>query len=206
MTKRQTIKEGSMNNLKIFCLLFGLGLMLSCASSTGPISYNSTRGGQPGKFLAAKYEEVELATLKGDFYKGKILSLAEGKIEFRPSPYWGVEPIRLELGEIRSIGLVNKPKRAGKGFLQGFGWTFTIVGGLAAAGSKYDEDYQAGLYGSAIVGLAGGAIGFLVGAIQDSAAKARFDFGPMSASEKEQAVRKIMGSRKGDERGSGRRK
>lgn len=185
-----------MKNLGICCLLLGLAFMLSCASSMGPVNYGETREVQSGKFLAAEYKEVVLTTSKGDYYKGKIVSLEGGKVEFRPSPYWGVDLIDLDLAEIRSIELVDKPKRAAKGFLQGFGWTFTIVGGIAAATSKYDKDYEAGLSASPIVGLAGGALGFLIGAIQDATAKTKFDFGSMSETEKEGTVRKIMGLRK----------
>lgn len=180
---------------KICCVLFLSGLMLSCAGSTGPVRFEETKGVESGKVRAAKYEEVELVTLKGDRYKGKIISLEGERIEFRSFPYWNVEPISLELGEIRSIELVDKPKRAGRGFIQGFGWSFSIVGGIAAMSSKYDEDYQSALLGSAVVGAAGGLIGLLIGAVQDSAAKTRFEFAPMSDEQKERAVRKIMGLR-----------
>jgi hypothetical protein len=178
---------------KICCVLLLSGLMLGCAGSTGPARFEETRGVQSGKVRAAKYEEIELVTSKGDFYKGKILSLEAGRIEFRPFPYWDVDPVSLDLAEIRSIELLDKPKRAGRGFIQGFGWSFSIVGGIAAMSSKYDEDYQFALLGSAIVGAAGGLLGFLIGAIQDSAAKTRFEFAPMSDEQKERAVRQIMG-------------
>ena len=182
-----------MKNLRICWLLLALGFMLSCASSTGPLIIKEAEEVQSFKVGAAKFEEVGLTTSKGDFYRGKIISLEEGTIEFRPSPYWGVEPIRLDLGEIGSIRLADKPSRAGKGFVSGLGWTYTIVGGISAMGSKYNEDYEEALYGSAIIGLAGGVLGFLIGTVQDATTKTRFDFSSMSAAEKEQAIRKIMG-------------
>ncbi len=186
-----------MKNPKICGLLLVLGFMLCCAGSTGPLRIMDTNEGQSVKVGAAKFEEVELTTSEGDLYKGKIVSLEGGRIEFRPSPYWGVEPIRLDLGEIKSIGLVHKPNRAGKGFLAGFGWTYMIVGGIGAMSSKYDADYKSALSGSAVIGFAGGAIGFVIGVLQDAAAKTRFDFSTMSAAEKERTVRKIMGLPKG---------
>jgi len=182
-----------MKHLKIGCVLLLSGLLLSCASATGPVKFEETKGVQSAKAGAAKYDQVELITSKGDLYIGKIVSLEGERIEFRPFPYWDAELIGLNLGDIRSIELVDKPKRAGKGFIQGFGWSFTVVGGLAAMGSKYDEDYQFALLGSAVVGAAGGLIGLLIGAIQDSTAKTRFEFAAMSDEEKVRAVRKIMG-------------
>jgi hypothetical protein len=182
-----------MKSLKICCVLLLSGFMLSCVSSTGPITYKETAGVQSVKFGAAKFEEVELTTLKGDRHRGKIVSLEGRRVEFRPFPYWSVELISLDLGEIRSIELADKPKRAGKAFLQGFGWTYSIVGGISAAASKYNEDYQAALVGSAIVGAAGGLVGLLIGAVQDSKARTKFEFVGMSDEEKERSVRKIMG-------------
>lgn len=182
-----------MKHLKICCVLLLSGFMLSCVSTMGTVSYKETQGVQLVKFSAAKFEEVELTTSKGDLYRGKIVSLEGRRIEFRPVPYWNVELISLDLGEIRSIDLVDKPKRAGKGFIQGFGWTYTLVGGIAAMSSKYDEDYQFALLGSAVVGAAGGLVGLLIGAVQDSTAKTRFEFAAMSDEERKRAVRKIMG-------------
>jgi hypothetical protein len=178
---------------KICSVLLLSGLMLGCAGTTGPVRFEETKGVQSGKIRPAKYEEVELVTSKGNLYKGKIVSLEAGRIEFRPFPYWDVDPVSLDLGEIRSIELLDKPKRAGRGFIQGFGWSFSIVGGIAAMSSKYDEDYQSALLGSAIIGAAGGLLGFVIGAVQDSAAKTKFEFAPMSDEQKERTVRKIMG-------------
>jgi hypothetical protein len=193
MPKDRPLKGGKMKCLKICSVFFLSGFMLNCVSSTGPITYKETAGVQSVKVGAAKFEEVELTTLKGDLYRGKIVSLVGGRIEFRPFPYWNVELISLNLGEIRSIDLVDKPKRAGKAFLQGFGWTYSIVGGIAAISSKYDEDYQMALVGSAIVGAAGGLVGLLVGAVQDSRTKTNFEFVGMSDEERERSVRMIMG-------------
>lgn len=182
-----------MKHLRIGCVLLLSGFMLSCAGSMGTVSYTETQGVQSVKFGAAKFEEVELTTLKGDFHRGKIVSLEGRRIEFRPFPYWNVELISLDLGEIRAIDLADMPRRAGRGFIQGFGWTYTLVGGVFALASKYDEDYRAALLGSAVVGAAGGLVGLLIGAIQDSGAQTRFEFVGMSAEEKERSVRKIMG-------------
>ena len=193
MTKDKAIKEGAMKHLKVCLLLLFLALMLSCTGSTGPVRLEGTEGVQAGRAQAVKFDEVQLITSNGDIHRGKIIGQEGGSIDFRPVPYWDVELIRLNLDEIQSIELVNRPSRAGKGFIQGFGWTFTIVGGIAGIGSKYDVDYENALLGSAIVGAAGGVIGFLVGVIRDASAKKRFDFTSMSAEEKARAVRKIMG-------------
>lgn len=193
MTKDKAIKEGAMKHLKVCLLLLFLGLMLSCAGSTGPVRLEGTEGAQAGRAEALKFDEVQVITLKGDIYRGKIVGQWAGSIDFRPIPFWNVELIRLNLDEIRGIELVNRPSRAGKGFIKGFGWTFTIVGGIFGMGSKYDVDYENALLGSAMVGAAGGVIGFLVGVIGDASTKTRFDFTSMSAEEKTRAVRKIMG-------------
>lgn len=182
-----------MKGQKIYSLFILLSFMLSCAGSRAPVRTEDPREALSSGGEAAKFEEVVLTTSNGDIHKGKIVSLNGEAIEFRPYPYWNVELVRLHLDEIHSIKLPKKGSRAGKGFVSGFGWSFMIVGSIAGASSKYDEDYEGALLGSLVLGGAAGLIGFLVGALQDASTKTNYEFAGMSREEKERAVRKIMG-------------
>lgn len=161
--------------------------MLSYACSTVAVKTEVIKGTLPARLEATKFEEVELITAEGDIHKGKIVSLEGEGLEFRPFPYWNIELIKLNLDEIHSIKLAKKGSRAAKRFASGFGWAFMIAGTIGGATSKYDEDYQIALLGSAIVGGAGGLLGLVI------STKTKFEFYRMSREEKERAIRKIMG-------------
>jgi len=182
-----------MKDKKIYSLLFVLSFMLSCTSSRVPVRTEVTKEALSSRVEATKFEEVNLVTSNGDTHKGKIVSLEGESIELRPFPYWNVELVRLHLDEIRTIKLVKKESRAAKGLASGFGWAFVIVGTIGGLSSTYNEDYEAALLGSAVLGGAGGLLGLLVGAFQDFTTKTKFEFTTMSKEEKERAIRKIMG-------------
>lgn len=184
-----------MADKKTYALLFLLSFLLSCTSSTVPLKTEATKGTPSSRIEAAKFEEVELITTKGDSYKGKVLSLEGENIEFLPFPYWNVDRLTLNLDEIHSIKLVKKRSGIGTGLLSGFAWPFIIIGTIGGAGSRYNEDYEESLFVSTIIGGAGGLLGLVIGAIADIGTKTKYEFTRMTRQEKEHAVREIMGLR-----------
>jgi len=175
----------------IYLLLF-LNFIISCTSigttSTRDVSISPTYEIQAKKFL-----EVELITSEGDIHKGKLISLRGKNLWFSPFPYWNVELLEITLDDIYSIKLPKKGSKAISGMAGGFGWTFIIVGAIAGLTSKYDEDYEEALLGSAVVGAGIGLIGALVGALADIGTKSEYKFYKMDEWEKTRAARRIMG-------------
>ncbi len=177
-----------------FCtLLIFLILIVSCT----PIGTKSTREfsiSPTSEVQAKRFPEVELITSEGDILKGKLISLRGKDLAFSPFPYWNVELLEIKLDDIHSIKLPRKGSKATSGMLSGFAWTFIIVGGVAGASSKYNEDFEEALIGSTILGAGAGLIGALVGALADVGTKSEYKFYKLDEREKIKAVKKIMGN------------
>lgn len=178
--------------LTFFNILIFMNLIISCTSpgttSTRDVSISPTY-----EIQAKRFPEVELITSEEDIHKGKLISLRGKDLQFSPFPYWNVELFEITLDDIYSIKLPKKGSKAISGMAGGFGWTFIVVGVLAGATSKYDEDFEAALLGSAMIGAGVGLIGALLGALADIGTKSEYKFYKMDEWEKIRAVRKIMG-------------
>jgi hypothetical protein len=180
------------NKLAIFTLLIFLNFII-CCTTTEIKSANHVPISPTLEIQAKKFPEVELTTSKGNIHKGKIISLRGEDLLLSPFPYWNVELLKINMNEIHYIKLLKKKSKATSGMLSGFAWTFIIIGILAGAGSRYDEDYEEALLGSAVTGAVGGLIGFAIGGIAQAGTKSEYEFFKMPDSKKVYAIKKIMG-------------
>ncbi|PIU44455.1 MAG: hypothetical protein COS95_08945, partial [Ignavibacteriales bacterium CG07_land_8_20_14_0_80_59_12] len=110
-----------------------------------------------------------------------------------PFPYWNVEPVRLDLGEVLSIKMLDERGSFGSGVAYGFAVPFIVVGTLGILTSKYDEDYRLSLLAAAAVGAAGGVVGLIIDVAVKAAAESEYDFRKMPEPEKRKTIEKIMG-------------
>jgi hypothetical protein len=171
-----------------------LHLAVGCATSR----VHGPGGGiaqlSPASLEARVFPELRLHTKDdGAGQVGKIIGLQNRVVRFLPTPYWNVEALRIDLADIVSIAVPTKSGGPGKASAAAFGIGFIVTGGLAAAVSKYDSDYQAGLIlapvGASCVALCAMAIRALSG----SAKEIRYDLASMSDEERAFIVLKLMG-------------
>lgn len=183
----------SKKTLTLITLTFFINFLISCSTTTTQTGTEVFKSSPSSVIEAKKLQEVQLITASGEIHRGKLSRLEGRDLVLLPFPYWNIEPIKIDLDEIHSIKLVKKSKKAGKGFAGGFAWGFIIIGTLAGLSSRYDEDFQMALLGSAVSGAFFGFLGFLIGGISDISAKSEYDFSKMPDSEKIRAIKKIMG-------------
>jgi hypothetical protein len=183
--------EAEMKKMTLSCilLLFHFLLLIGCATTS-----IKTEPGPNPRIVAEEFPEVELRTIKGESHLGKLIEFENETLELLPYPYWSVDSIGIGLDEIESIKLRTKKSHAGGAFASGFGISFIVIGLIAGGASKYDEDYEAALLGSAagaatIAGVAG-----LIGLIADASRRSNYKFQKMTYTEKIQSLRSIMGS------------
>jgi len=170
-------------------------LLLSCSAARTGGKNEAFITSPAGKIEAVTLPEVEVRTGAGGVYRGKILSLEGKNLEILPFPYWNVEPVRLDLGDVLSIKMLDERGSFGSGAVHGFTIPFIVVGAFGILGSKYDIDYRLSLLAAAAVGAAGGVVGLIVDAAVKAAAEPEYDFRKMSEAEKRKTVEKIIGHR-----------
>jgi hypothetical protein len=180
--------------LTFIILIIFLNFLITCTTirTTGPNEKIET---YPSiKIKATKFQEVKLTTADHKVRTGMILSLEEDNVHLSPVPYWNVDPIEIDLDEIRTIKLIEKMGAWGKGFVWGSTLGFIAAGGLALTGGnlKYDEDYEEALTLGAAGAGAGGLLGLIIGGVVSLAKKSSYDFYKMSKEEKILALQKIM--------------
>ncbi len=143
---------------------------------------------------ATKFQEVRLTTVDNEVQTGMMLSLEGDNLLLSPVPYWNVDPIEIDLDEIRSIKLMGKKGAWGKGFVWGSTLGFIAAGGIALADGnlQYDEDYSDALTYSLLAGVGVGLLGLIVGGLASSGKKSSYDFFKMSKKEKILALQEIM--------------
>jgi hypothetical protein len=179
--------------LDYITLMFLLNFLFNCSSIRIPENEQVVKEYSTIEIKTKIFPEIQLKTMGEEIHTGKPLSLKGRIFELLPFPYWNVESVKVDLEEIHSIKLIRKERRAGKGFAGGFAWGFLITGTLAGLSSKYDEDFEEALLGSAIVGGSIGLLGFVIGGFADATTKSEYYFYKMSDSEKIKAIKKIMG-------------
>ena len=142
---------------------------------------------------AREFQEVNLRTTDGKTFRAKIIRLDGGYTAYLLFPYWDVELMKIHVDEIHSIEKMKKKANPGKAFASGFGTGFMIIGLIAAATSKYNEDYQMGLAASALCGGAIGVLSLVISGLVYIGTKHKYEFTGMSNEEKVKALREIMG-------------
>lgn len=175
-------------------LLILLNFLMACTSTKTASPYETIETYPSAKIWAAKVQEVQLTTVDNRVSRGMILRLEGENLFLSPVPYWNVDPIEIDLDEIRSIKLVKNGPNMGKGFIWGLSLGFITTGGLALAlgDLKYDEDYEEAL-GYSLAGAGGaGLLGATIGGILSLGKKSRYNLEKMSKKEKIEALRKIM--------------
>jgi len=183
----------SKKTLTIITLTFFLNFLFSCTATSTLTSSEVVKTSPISEIKAKKLQEVQLKTTSGEIHTGKLSSLEGGDLVLLPFPYWNVEAIKIDLDEIYSIKVMKKDSKAGKGAAGGFAWGFLITGTLAGLTSEYDEDFEAALLGSAVIGAFFGLLGLVIGGLGDVATKSEYDFYKMSNSAKIRIIKKIMG-------------
>jgi hypothetical protein len=191
-------KEGKMSRKTAIylALLATLHFTMGCAAKRvfGP-------GGKvselpPAFFEAKAFPEIQLQLKESlGSRAGKITGMENRLVRFLPAPYWNVETLRIDLSEISSIVLPGKKGAATRAGVLGFGYGFLMSGGFAAAVSKYDQDYQAGLILAPIGGLTGGLLAMAISALSGSGKEIRYELSSMSDEEKTFVILKLMGLR-----------
>ncbi len=184
----------SKKTLTFIILLIFLNFLITCTTirTAGP---NEAIETYPSiKVKATKFQEVQLTTVDNKVSTGMMLSLEGENLLLSPVPYWNVDPIEIDLDEIRSIKLMKKGSKWGKGFIWGFTLGFIAIGGIALTSPdlKYDEDYSDALTCSALGGGGGGLLGLIIGGLISLGKKSSYDFFKMSKKEKIFALQEIM--------------
>ncbi|MBE3110194.1 MAG: hypothetical protein IMZ46_06715 [Acidobacteria bacterium] len=137
--------------------------------------------------------EVRIEAGGNPGFAGKIIGLENRTVRVLPAPYWNVETLRIDLAEITSIVLPGKKRSVGRAAAYGLGIGFLVAGGIAAAASKYDEDYQAALILAPAGGATVGLVAMVVSALSRSGNEISYDLSSMSDEEKAAAILKLMG-------------
>jgi len=176
--------------LSLFLVSLHLLFFMTCTTAR-----IETRVDPDQKIAPLKLPEVQVVTTKGDRSTGKLTQFEDQTLTLLPYPYWNVEAVKIPLDDIARIEVKGKKSHAGSGFVAWFSFSFMAVGLLAGLSSQYNEDYEAALLGSAIVGGIGGLVGLAIGGIVDMASKNTYEFATMSTPEKVASLRKIMGAR-----------
>lgn len=178
----------------IITLLIFLNFLITCTSmeTAGP---NEAVETYPSiKIRATKFQEVQLTTVDNRVSRGMMLSLEGENLLLSPFPYWNVDPIEIDLDEIRSIKLMKKGSNGGKGFIWGFTLGFTVIGvsALTMGDLKYDKDYGDALTFSLVGGGGAGLLGLVIGGLISLGEKSSYNFFKMSRKEKIETLQKIM--------------
>ena len=148
----------------------------------------------PSVLVEAKaLPEVRIEAGGNPGFAGKVTGLENSTVRVLPAPYWNVKTLRIDLAEISSIVLPGKKRSVGRAAASGLGIGFLVTGGIAAAASKYDADYQFGLIGSAAVGAVSGLIAAAATAISGSKSEKTYVFKGMTPEQKAAAILDLMG-------------
>jgi hypothetical protein len=178
----------------VITLIVFLNFLMTCTSMKTPGPNEPVETYPSTKIWAAKFQEVQLTTVDNRVSRGMILRLEGENLFLSPVPYWNVDPVEINIDEIRSIKLMKKGPNMAKGFTWGFSLGFIVIGGSALmfGDLKYDEDYEDALtytaFGAGGAGLLGGVIGGLI----SLGKKSRYNFEKMSKKEKIDALREII--------------
>lgn len=183
----------SKKTLALITLTVFLNFLFSCTTTSTLTRNEAVKTFPIYEIEAKKLQEVQLKTTSGEIHTGKLTRLGRGNLVLLPFPYWNVEAIKIDLDDIYSIKVMKKSSKAGKEAAGGFAWGFLITGTIAGLSSKYDEDFELALLGSAVIGAFVGLITFVVGGLREVATKSKYDLYKMSNSKKIRAIKKIMG-------------
>jgi hypothetical protein len=170
-------------------------LLTGCASTGGTEYPIFAPGGPEDAVQASVFPELKLITTDGNSYTGKLTRLQGDTVTLRPYPYWNIPEVSIPLGGIHLIELTGSEGHAGSGFAAGFSAFFILTGGLGAATSKYNRDFQWAAVGSGLAGLIGGLVGLAVGAVGDATRLSKIKFYELPELQKRPAILKIMGRR-----------
>jgi hypothetical protein len=170
-----------------------VNLLTGCASRGGMEYPISPPGGPIDPLEAFSFPEIKLITTEGKSFTGKLTRLQGNAVILRPYPYWNLPEVSIPIDGIHLIEPTGPGGHAGRGFSTGFSVLFILTGGLGAASSKYNRDFQMAAIGSGFLGLVGGLIGLLTGAVSDATELSKIKFYELPDREKRTAIRKIMG-------------
>jgi len=183
-----------MKKLIAVATLIALVNLLTGCASTGGIGYPiSPPGGPTESIQATSFPEVKVITTEGRSFTGKLTRIQGDTVTLRPFPYWNIPEIPIPIDGIHLVEVTGSEGHAGSGFFRGFSLLFIITGGIGAATSKYNTDFQLAALGAGAVGLVGGLIGLAAGAVGDATKATKLKFYEMSGPAKRPALLKIMG-------------
>ena len=174
-------------------LLASLHFTMGCAANRVQGPWAGVAQLPPVLVEAKALPEVRIEAGGNPGFAGKVTGLENSTVRVLPAPYWNVETLRIDLAEISSIVLLGKKRSVGRAGVYGSGIGFLVVGGYAAAASKYDEDYQWGLVVSVAAGAASGLVAAAVAALIGSKPEKTYVFAGMTAEEKAAAILDLMG-------------
>jgi hypothetical protein len=173
-----------------------VNLLTGCASTGGtghPISPPGDPAGPTDAIQAFAFPELKLITTEGKSFTGKLTRLQGDTVTLRPFPYWNIPEIQIPLDLLHLIELTGSEGHAGSGFFAGFNILFIGTGAYGAATSRYNTNFQNATVAAGIVGLVGGLVGFVIGALGDAAKGSKINFYELPESAKRPAILKIMG-------------
>ncbi len=180
-------------NVTCIVLIVFLHFLLACSTTNTQHKTANFDFSSQGYLETQTFGEIKIIMQSGDIHRGKIISLEKEDMRFLPFPYWNVEYKKIYMPDISSIETMKKKGNPGKAFAYGFGVTFILIGAIAAGSSKYDEDYEMGLAGSAAAAGTVGLLSLVISGISTLSKKSKFDFTKMSDQEKVSTIKKIIG-------------
>jgi len=170
-----------------------VNLLTGCASRGGMGNPIAPPGGPDGAIQANLFPEIKLITTEGKSFTGKLTQLQRDTVTLRPFPYWNIPEVPIPINGIHLIELTGSEGHVGSGFFTGFSLLFIITGGIGAATSKYNTNFQWAAMGSGLAGLVGGLVGLVIGAVSDATKLSKIKFYELPDREKRPAILKIMG-------------
>jgi hypothetical protein len=176
--------------MRLTAVAVGSGLAASCSiplarARTSPVVATPSGVTRPANevLLALRGEPLVLA---------KLIGIEGEQVTFLPSPYWNVATRQVALGEIVTVEVRDRKRTLGGAAGASFAAGFVIIGVACGAGSKYNDDYQECLAGSAVLGAAAGLVGLAVGAIVDASHPGTYHFDRMDPAEKRKTVQRLL--------------
>lgn len=188
-------KEGKMSRktATYLALVASLHFTVGCAANRVQGPWAGVAQLPPVLVEAKALPEVRIEAGGNPGFTGKVTGLENSTVRVLPAPYWNVETLRIDLAEVSSIVLPGKKRNVGQATAYGLGIGFLVAGGLVAAVSKYDDDYQIGLAfggaGAAVSGLVVAAIA----ALSRSKSEITYVFKGMTPEQKAAAILDLMG-------------
>jgi hypothetical protein len=183
------------NKLKGLWLLAALVSLAGCAAGQSRVAPT-----KPGSLEPSTFRKVEVATIVGMIYTGKVVGFQDNRLAILPYPYWNVEEVHVDLEKIAVVKLKRNPgesgsSKAGHGAAIGFAVGFLLAGTIGLFTGEYDEDFQDSIMMSFVLGAAFGLCGLGWGAAAGLPEEKEFDFSKMSRKEKIRTIKKVMGLR-----------